>query len=211
MHTCDLGGPAGLRNRAMWLLGYAVAARRRVYVNLNVTDIRHDDRGQLLRVLIWRDKGKQNRKPPVGHWGRVRKGRCRDPLCPVCAVMDWIDYLAELGVRDGPLFRPVDKGGNVGGVRPIAGGGDARLAPSGVNRIFRACVAEAGLPPDITPHSLRAGFATEGYELGADGLALRRHGGWSDDSTAFNQYVRGVDDERHSPLHVVAENRRKGR
>lgn len=194
----------------MILLGYAVAARRKALVNLDLVDLWELD-GQTYRVRIVRDKGRTQRTCVVSHWGQARKGWCRDPLCPLCATFAWMEVLAGHKVERGPLYRPIDKGGNIAGVRPVAGGHDERLSVTAVNVITEARRTQAGLPKGVTPHSLRAGFATESYEQGADPLAIKRHGGWTDDSSAFNVYIREVDDVALNPLQNVVAARRRVR
>lgn len=208
--ACPLDTVAGLRDRSMILLGYAVAARRRALVNLDLVDLWELD-ARTYRVSIYRDKGRSQRNVAVSHWGQPRKGWCRDPLCPLCATFAWVEVLHEHKIEHGPLYRPIDKGGNIGGVRPLAGGHDERLGMTAVNYIVDQRRIEAGLPKGITPHSLRAGFATESYEQGADPLAIKRHGGWTDDSTAFNVYIREVDDVALNPLQNVVAARRRAR
>lgn len=207
--ACPLDTAAGLRDRSMVLVGYAVAARRKVLVNLDIADVQPVD-ARTTRFNLWRDKGKTNRICPVSHWGTVRGGWCRDELCPLCATQAWLDFLRQRGVESGPLYRPIDKAGNIAGAgRPICGGHDERLGRSAINYIIEHRRIQAELPRGVTPHSLRAGFATESYEEGADQLAIRRHGGWTDDSAAFNVYIREVDAVAHNPLQHVAAKRRR--
>lgn len=199
-------GPAGVRDQALVLLGYATAAKRPTLTMLDIGDVRPasgpaggvDE--QLHVVRVWRSASEPRALIGVPHWGRARAGRCGDPLCPVCAVLTWQQLLASEGVTRGALFRPIDRAGNIAGVRRVAGGHDERLSVTAINYILRRLRERAGLDADVTPQSLRAGFAIESIEAGAAERHVRRHGGWAAGSRAFNVYTLGrlradVDDE----------------
>ncbi|HEU0078198.1 MAG TPA: tyrosine-type recombinase/integrase, partial [Longimicrobiaceae bacterium] len=216
VEACDPATAQGLRDRALVLVGYSVAATRAALARLNIDDVRKvDDRRY--EIVVSRGENKAPRHVVVPHWGTPRGGRCRDPLCPLCAVFAWTALLRSGGVDHGPLFRPVDKGGNIAGIRPVAGGHDERISVTAVNLILRRLRRRADLPENITPHSLRAGFAMESIEQGAHERDVRRHGGWVANSTAFNVYTRDLltAEERSSrtvtrpnPLQRIAERRR---
>jgi hypothetical protein len=99
------GGTRGLvskRDRAIILLGFALAARRSELVALDVADLEECPEG--LRVTIRRSKTDQEGAGAV-------VAVCRGSIaCPVAAVRDW---LAAAGITEGPLFRPVNKGGRL--------------------------------------------------------------------------------------------------
>jgi hypothetical protein len=76
--------------------------------------------------------------------------------CPVAAVKDW---LAAAGITEGPLFRRVNKGGNV---LPD------RLRAQSVAFIMKAYAARLGLDADaFSGHSLRSSFLTSAAARGA--------------------------------------------
>lgn len=212
--ACRLDTHKGVRDAAMLTGGYAIAARRRTLVNLDVTDVRVMPDDGSLQIKIWRDKGKRHRMAVVPHWGDPQPGLwCDDHLCPACNIRRWLGVLDKHDLRRGPLFRPVGKSGNIAGHSPVGGNyPDLRLSVQAVGNIFNGLVRAAGLVgQSIRTHSLRAGFATEGYENGADELSLRRGGGWSDSSGSFTRYIRDVDQRRHNPLAVTGTVRRRAR
>jgi site-specific recombinase XerC len=91
-------GPASKRDRALLLLGFALAARRSELVALDVADLEECPEG--LRVTIRRSKTDQEGAGAV-------VAVCRGSIaCPVAAVKDW---LAAAGINEGPLFRRVGK------------------------------------------------------------------------------------------------------
>jgi len=70
-------------------------------------------------------------------------------LCPVQAYSDWLS--ASALVR-GPVFRAVDRWGNLG---------EEGLHPNSVIPLLRQALERAGIPAEqYTSHSLRRGFAT---------------------------------------------------
>ena len=76
-------------------------------------------------------------------------------MCPVTALQAW---LAAAGIKDGPVFRKVDRWGKVG-VR--------RINDGTVAQIVKEAAKLAGLnPARVAGHSLRSGFVTSAAEMG---------------------------------------------
>ena len=71
------------------------------------------------------------------------------------------------GIDTGPAFRSVDRHGNLG---------TKRLSDRAVADIVKRRALAVGLDGAFAGHSLRAGFATEGYAQGTPELAIMRHG-----------------------------------
>jgi site-specific recombinase XerD len=139
---------AGKRDRALLLLGFALAARRSELVALDVSDLEECPEG--LRVTIRRSKTDQE---GAGAVVAVYRGSIG---CPVAAVRDW---LTAAGITEGALFRRVDKGGNL-----LAG----RLTPQSVALIVKAYAGRLRLDPGaFSGHSLRSGFLTSAAARGA--------------------------------------------
>lgn len=140
--------PIDLRDRALVLVGWAGAFRRSALVALDVEDLGRTPEG--LAVRIRRDK-----TDPDGEGRLIGIPRARRPeLCPVGAVERW---LARAGIADGPVFRPVDRHGNVSG---------ARLSGASVADVVHRLIGRAGLLGDYAAHSLRVGFVTESARRG---------------------------------------------
>jgi site-specific recombinase XerD len=139
---------AGKRDRALLLLGFALAARRSELVALDVADLEECPEG--LRVTIRRSKTDQEGAGAV-------VAVCRGSIaCPVAAVTEW---LAAACIVEGPVFRQVGKGG-----RLLPG----RLSPQNVALIVKAYAKRLGLDPGaFSGHSLRAGFLTSAAARGA--------------------------------------------
>jgi site-specific recombinase XerD len=148
MSTLTRGGLAGKRDRAILLLGFAMAARRSELVALDVADIEECPEG--LRVRIRKSRTDQE---GAGATVAVVRGSI---ACPVAAVKDW---LAAAGISGGPVFRPVNKGGKVAG---------RRLSARSVCDIVKKHAGKLGLnAADFGAHSLRAGFLTSAAARGA--------------------------------------------
>jgi hypothetical protein len=75
----------------------------------------------------------------------------------------------RFGNRHGPAFRSVDRHGNLGA---------KRLSDRAVADMVKRRALAAALDGAFAGHSLRAGFATEGYAQGTPELAIMRHGRW---------------------------------
>lgn len=141
---------AGLRDRALLLLGWSAALRRSEIAALRVEDCTWHDAG--LALLIGRSKTDQEGQ---GHTLPIHKAQNRGH-CPVFVTRFWIEK-AALG-ETGPLFRPVDKRGRVG-TKALSGRAVAEI----IKRRVRPLAAN---PEAIRGHSLRSGFITEAAARG---------------------------------------------
>lgn len=143
---------AGLRDRALLLLGFAGALRRSELVALDHEDVRFTADGLVLRI-------RSSKADQEGEGADVGIARGSRPgTCPVRALEAW---LRRAGIKYGPVFRRLTAAGTIEG----------RLTGNGVWWILRARAGAAGLTVDpgerLSPHGLRAGFITEAYLNGA--------------------------------------------
>jgi integrase len=183
--TCDVSRLGGLRDRGLLVLGFAGAFRRSELVALNVEDLDWQDDG--LVVHICRSKTDQE-----GQGATVGILFGSDPAtCPVRTVRAWLD---TAGITEGPVFRQVDRHGNMGG----------RLTgKSAAERVKVACT-RAGLPAErYGGHSLRAGLITDAIEHGATEDRTMRHTRHKS-VHVFRTYVRDLNLlDGTNPLAVV--------
>jgi site-specific recombinase XerD len=141
--------PAGVRDRALLLIGFAAALRRSELADLNVDDIEKTRDG--LVVTLRRSKMDQE---AAGRRVGVPYGS-RTSTCPVRAYAAWVE---AAGLTEGAVFRPVDRHGNIG---------NARITDRGVALVVKRRARDAGMDPsEVSGHSLRAGLATAAASAG---------------------------------------------
>jgi len=142
-----------LRDRALLLVAFFGALRRSEVVNLDVTGrspIKICDDGLVLNLTATKT-GPETQS--------IALPRRSDDLCAVQAVEA---YLAAVGIRNGPLFRPITKSGRVL---------TRRLNAASVRHIL---TTRAGPAAGFTPHSLRAGFITSAARANAPEHVIQR-------------------------------------
>ena len=141
-------GLADARDRTLLLFGFAGALRRSELVALDVEDVSEDDAG--LRLVVRRSKTDQEAE------GTVR-GLPYGSHPATCPVRAWRGWLTTSGIPGGPAFRSVDRHGRLGA---------KRLSDRAVADMIKRRALAVGLDGAFAGHSLRAGFATEGYAQG---------------------------------------------
>jgi integrase len=188
--ACDTTSTAGLRDRAIVVLGFAAMLRRSELAALNIGDIRFTDDG--LVVAIRSSKTDQD---AVGAEVLVPPGSHPD-TDPVRVVRAWIGHLRSLGIAEGRLLRSVTNHGTRIG---------ASMTPTAVNDAVRRLAAAAGLDDaeTYTAHGLRAGGPTEAARRGVATAHIARHGRWSPTSPQVNEYVRVADLLRDNPMNGI--------
>ena len=164
----------GARDRALLLLGFAMAARRSELVALDLADLELTERGLLVTV-------RRSKTDQVGQ-GVVKAipfGRAQE-TCPVRAVGTWLEIA---GITSGAVFRSVTRHGRIGGA----------LSDQAVSIVVKCYAAAAGLDPsDFSGHSLRAGFVTSAAERGARVERIMDHTGHAS-LAMVRTYTRRVD------------------
>ncbi len=158
---CDAPRVKAARDAAVIAVGFAAALRRSEICALRLRDVEFAGAagssagsgsataaGMVLHIR--RSKTDQRGR---GQRVAVPEG---EVIRPVSRLLAW---LRLSGVRSGPLFRSLRRGGHV----------QARaLDPSDVARLVKRHVAGIGLDPaEYSGHSLRAGFVTSAAECGA--------------------------------------------
>jgi len=144
-----------VRDHCVLLLGFAGALRRGEIASLDCSDVREVDGGLLLRI-------RRSKTDPeaAGQEIGIPKGSHQE-TDPVIALQRW-RHLAE--IDSGPLFRAMDRRDHL---LP------ERMSDRAVARILVRAARLAGLKiPDLSGHSLRAGFATAAAQAGATERAI---------------------------------------
>jgi len=151
---------AGLRDRALLLIGFAGGFRRGELVALDVEDVEETEDG--LRIGIRRSKTDQEGE---GREVGIPRGQ-KSETDPVRALRAW---RAAACVDTGPLFRPVNRHDTVR---------NCRLSAEGAAGIVKRAAERAGLDPTrYAGHSLRSGLATSAAASGAPERAIMRQTG----------------------------------
>ncbi|MGI8681416.1 MAG: site-specific integrase [Mycobacteriales bacterium] len=186
-------GTAEVRDRALVLLGFTSALRRSELAALDTADLEPDPAGLIVHV-------RHSKTDTAGEGAYVGIPYASRPrLCAVLAAEAWIDRLAALlGVTGdaltGPLFRPVDRRGQLGSLGASRRGPDARLSDAAVRDALIRRAKAAGLSPAhgerfFTAHSTRSGFATQAVANGASERAIMDQGRWRSLQVA-RSYIR---------------------
>ncbi len=151
---------AGLRDRALLLIGFAGGFRRGELVALDAEDVEETEDG--LRIGIRRSKTDQE---AAGREVGIPRGQ-KPETDPVRALGAW---QGAARVDTGPLVRPVNRHDQVQ---------DRRLTAEGVAMVVKRAAERAGLDPTrYAGHSLRSGLATSAAAGGAPERAIMRQTG----------------------------------
>jgi integrase len=163
-----------VRDTAILLLGWAMAARRSEIVALNIEDIEIKQKG-LVALL------RQSKTDQEGRGTYIDVSKARDPrLCPVSAVQA---LMKERGEKTGPLF--VSEGSR----QP-----DKRIGTEAVADLVKRVTKAAGLDwREFSGHSLRAGFVTSAARAGK-GLHEIQKKTRHKSLTTLGIYIRGEGD-----------------
>lgn len=138
----------GIRNRALLVIGWAAALRRSEIVHLNVENVDITREGLVLNLV----RSKTDQK---GEGQEVALPYGSNPTtCPVRLLEDW---LIASKISEGPLFRRIDRHGNLLG----------RLTPQSVRLIVKRCCETVGMDSEkYGAHSLRSGFCSTAAKAG---------------------------------------------
>lgn len=148
IHGLDLSKPAGVRDRALLLLGFVGAFRRQELTSLNIEDLQMEED----HIIVHLARSKTNQKGEAEEKAVFFYPDRR--TCPVRAVRDWLQLLHDHGQTSGPLFPSFYKGQRLSA---------RRLTPVRLN-----VVVQQHLGAQYSAHSLRASFVTISKLNGAD-------------------------------------------
>lgn len=166
------GSNAGVRDRALLVLGFATGLRRSELAALDLADVTITPKGVIVDVGCSKTD-QEGKGRSIGVFAGRRA--CTDP---VRTLREWI---TRRGKAPGPLFTRIQTGDFVTGSR-ISGGSVNELVQRGVERI--------GLDPtEYGAHSLRAGLVTAAAEGGASDREIMRASGHKS-VQVMQQYVR---------------------
>ncbi|WP_392838622.1 site-specific integrase [Streptomyces sp. LN500] len=174
----------GTRDRAMVLLGFAIAARRAELAGLRLRNITDDPDGNGLLVEVRVSKTDPRTVPvPYGD---------HEQTCPVRAWKAWVEG-AGIADPDRHAFRRIH---HTGAVQPQG------LTPQRAGDVITAAGARARCKVLFTGHSVRSGMATEARRAGKDPKAIAAITGHKPNSSVLHGYMQIVDrwDEEDNAL-----------
>jgi site-specific recombinase XerD len=146
---------AGVRDKAVLLVGFAGAFRRSELAALDLSDVSLSAGGVI--ITIRRSKTDQEGAGREVGIPRARKGSA---TCPVAALEAWLEESRKhiVVVDEAPVFRAVFHDKPTG-----------RLSGHAIAGIVKRAVSRVGFDPSkYAGHSLRSGFATSAARGGAD-------------------------------------------
>jgi integrase len=145
------------RDRAMVLFGWSGAFRRSEIAAVDVEHIRREQQG--IEILLPRSKTNQE-----GLHEHVLIGYASDPkFCAIFALDEW---LRAARITSGPVFRRVDRHGNVGD----------RIAGEVVSAVTKRLASTVGLDARLfAAHSLRSGWISTAAQEDKRERDMMRH------------------------------------
>ncbi len=169
--TSDMPGAAGVRDRALLLLGFLGGFRRSELSSLNLDDLVRLRWG--VSITIRRSKTDQE-----GLGREVKIPQLRSRLCAVQALESWLQLRGD---EAGPLFVSLASGGVLT---------KRRLLGPAIAEIVKRRVREIGLDSrEFSGHSLRAGFVTAAAKAGASTWQIKQQTGHKSDAIVA-RYIR---------------------
>lgn len=164
-----------LRNKALLLLGFWRGFRGDELTRLR---IEHVEVAPSEGMTCYFPQTKGDRQ----YQGTTFKAPALSRLCPVEAYVNWITA-AQL--RDGPVFRAIDRWGHVS---------ESGLHTDSLAPLLRSMLSEAGVASAslYSGHSLRRGFANWATANGWDLKTLMEYVGWKNVQSAM-RYVEAAD------------------
>lgn len=163
------------RDKAILLLGFWRGFRGDELCRLQVEHVKAVS-GEGMTCYFAHTKGDRQ------YAGTTFKAPALARLCPVEAVIDWIE---TAHLASGPLFRAIDRWGHLG---------NTALHPDSLVPLLRTMIANAGVATaDLySAHSLRRGFANWATADGWDIKTLMQYVGWKNVQSAM-RYVDSAD------------------
>ncbi len=172
--VAGLAGTKGVRDKALLLVGFAGAFRRSELVALTILDIEYVKQG--LVVHVRRSKTDQD-----GRGRKIAIPFARGAVCPVLALQNWLEVSR---ITEGPIFRPVNRQGDIA---------DSRLTAQSVALVIKERAKAAGLDSSrYAGHSLRAGLVTSAAQMGVSSWKIQQQTGHKSEAM-LARYIRDAN------------------
>jgi site-specific recombinase XerD len=179
------GNLLGVRDRVLLLIGFCGAFRRSELVALDAADIAVTREGLVVNIRRSKtDQEAEGRKIGIPYASHLE-------TCPVRSLQDWLE---KSGITEGPVFRPIDRFGNMASIR---------LSAAAVAEIVKRYAAAIGLDAtEFAGHSLRSGLATSAAAAGASERSIMNQTGHRSVKT-LRRYIRDGSLFRENAVAVV--------
>jgi integrase len=165
----------GLRDAALVLVGFAGGFRRSELAGIDICDLKFSSDGVV--VIVRKSKTDQE---GAGREVGLPFGASQD-TCPVRALRQWLDRAA---IREGPVFRAVQRYGHVS---------RRGLHSDSIGKLLKRAAGRAGLKAEeLGGHSLRAGCVTQAAMNGVREFVIMRQTGHKTIAT-LRRYIRSGD------------------
>lgn len=165
-----------LRDKAMLLIGFWRGFRADELTRLTIEHVEIEP-GVGLKIFLPWSKGDRD------NLGREYRCPALSRLCPVTAYEEW---LKAAQITQGPVFRKIDRWGNLGA---------SAIQPGSIIRWLRRLFSQAGIinADQYSSHSLRRGFASWAHASGWDIKELMEYVGWKDVGSAMRYMDTSID------------------
>jgi integrase len=162
------------RDIALLLTNFFGAFRRSELVSIQVSDLNWEPEGLIIRLE--RSKTDQDGE------GLIRALPFGDQsVCAASALKHWLE-VAE--INEGPVFRPVNRWGQVQA---------KSLNPGAINDLLKTLgtACDFDFVPDLSSHSFRRGLSTSAARERVDFELIKKQGGWKSDTTVWGYIEEG--------------------
>ncbi len=162
------------RDKALLLIAYFGGFRRSELVMIEVGHLSWESEGLIIELpkskTDQEGKGMQ-RAIPYGN----------KTICPVTSLKEW---LADSDITEGPVFRPVNRWGQL---QPKA------MSPGSINDLLKVIGKACGFDfvADLSSHSFRRGLATSSAREDVDFETIKKQGGWKSDTIVWEYIDEG--------------------
>jgi site-specific recombinase XerD len=175
----------GVRNRALLLIGFAGAFRRSELVALDFSDAAVTREGLVVTILKSKtDQEGEGRKIGIPYGAHLA-------TCPIRSLHEWLE---RSGIKEGPLFRPINRHGTMA---------ETRLSGAAVAAVVKRYVEESGLDASgFAGHSLRSGLATSAAMAGASERSIMNQTGHRS-LNMVRRYIRDGSLFRENAVSVI--------
>jgi integrase len=176
------------RDLALIQVGFFGAFRRSELVAIRTEDLVWDRDGVVIRLP--RSKTDQQgegieRVIPIG-------------VGSICAVQALKDWLTHAGITSGPVFRPINRWGQLQ---------DRGLRPAAINDVLKSLAESCGFEfaSELSSHSFRRGLSTSAARENLDFELIKKQGGWKNDATVREYIDEGRRFEDNVATALIAE------